>query len=274
MFGQNYKSGSPSEGFPTVCFPSPGSIMTTHLRDHVDCWYISAAELAPQYESLAEMLLSHEERARADSFCFARDRRCYLAAHGALRLLIARYTGKSPETVTIRNDANARPMLENSPIQFNLSHSGDSVLIAFSCAAPVGVDVEKIHEIPDLMAIARSSFSVTEVEAIRRLPPTQRTAAFFVIWTRKEATVKAIGRGLSFPLWSFGTGHPHRPPYLTGQQAETWVDWTVADLRPCKQYLGAVAIHRPNMQISCQRADWPWLFRNQSTLHSHLAVTG
>ncbi len=250
--------------------------MTIDPRDHVDCWYISTEELPRQDESLAEALLSPEERARAASFYFEHDRRCYLAAHAALRLLIARYTGESPGFLAIRKDCNGRPMLENSELHISLSHSGSSVLIALSSAAPVGVDVEEIRGIPDLMAIARSHFSMTEVEAITRLSPTQRATAFFVIWTRKEAFVKAIGRGLSFPLRSFGTGHPHQPPYLTGQQGEIWADWTLADVRPDEQHLGAVAIHRPNMPINCRRADWQWLLRDQSThrSHSHLAAGG
>jgi 4'-phosphopantetheinyl transferase len=249
----------------------------THSRDHVDCWCICAEELLRQDESMAEGLLSPEERARAVSFYFEHDRRCYLAAHAALRLLIARYTGEAPGSVAIRKDSNGRPMLEKSELHINLSHSGNSVLIALSSVAPIGVDVEEIRAIPELMAIARSHFSMTEVEAITRLAPSQRATAFLVIWTRKEAFVKAIGRGLSFPLRSFGTGHPHQPPHLTGQQGEIWADWTLADVRPDEHHLGAIAIHRPNMPINCRRADWQWLLRNQPTRsrsHSHLAAGG
>jgi len=225
---------------------------------------------------LAEALLSSDERARADSFYFEQDRRCYLAAQAALRLLIARYTGESPGSLAIRKEPNGRPILENFALHISLSHSGNLVLIALSSAAPVGVDVEEIRGIPDLMAIAQSHFSMTEIEAITRLAPSQRATAFFVTWTRKEAFVKAIGRGLSFPLRSFGTGHPDQPPYLTGQQGEIWADWTLADVRPDKQHLGAVAIHRPNMPIDCRRADWQWLLRDPSARgsHTHLATGG
>jgi 4'-phosphopantetheinyl transferase len=252
------------------------SVMTIHLRDHVDCWCISTDELSREDESSAEALLSPEERARTDSFYFEYDRRSYLAAHAALRLLLARYTGESAESLTIQKDANGRPMLENSKLHINLSHSGNAVLIALSSAAPVGVDVEKIRGIPDVMAIARSHFSVAEVDAIIRLPPPQRATAFLVIWTRKEAFVKAIGRGLSFPLQTFGTGHPHQPPHLTGQDGEILAGWTMADLRPDKHHLAAVAIHRPNMPINCRRADWQWLLRGRSTrrTHSDLASGG
>jgi 4'-phosphopantetheinyl transferase len=245
-------------------------------RDHVDCWCISTEELQRQYESLAQELLSPEERARADSFYFEHDRRRYLAAHAALRLLIARYTGESPGSLAIQKDSNGRPILENLALHISLSHSGKLVLIALSSAAPVGVDVEEIREIPELMAIARSHFSMTEVEAITRLSASQRVTAFLVIWTRKEAFVKAIGQGLSFPLRNFGTGHPDQPPYLTGQHGESWADWTLADVRPDEQHLGAVAIHRPNMTINSRRADWQWLLRYQRARpsHSYLANDG
>ena len=230
-------------------------------RNHVDCWYVSAAELPRQEEQWITSVLSPAEGARAARFRFEHDRRRYIAAHAALRLLTARYLGKSPESLAIRADANGRPILESSELYFNLSHSGSWAVIAFSSAIPLGVDVEEIRKIPDLMAIARSHFAATEVEAISRLSPDQRTAAFFVIWTRKEAFVKAIGRGISFPLQTFGTGHPHRPPYLTGQQEKVWADWTLADLQPDNQHLGAVAIRRSNMAIRCRRAEWSWLLR-------------
>lgn len=233
-------------------------------RDHVDCWYVSAAELLRQEEQWITSVLSSDEGARAARFHFEQDRRRYIAAHAALRLLIARYTGERPESLAIRADANGRPTLERSELHFNISHSGSWVVIAFSNAIPLGVDVEKICKIPDLMAIARSHFAATEVEAISGLSPEQRAAAFFVIWTRKEAFVKAIGRGISFPLQNFGTGHPHRSPYLTGQQGEVWTDWTLADLQPDNQHLGAVAIHCSNMAIRCRRADWGWLLRDRS----------
>ena len=180
-------------------------------RDHVDCWYVSAAELLRQEEQWITSVLSSDEGARAARFRFAQDRRRYIAAHAALRLLIARYTGERPESLAIRADANGRPILESSELHFNLSHSGSWVVIAFSSAIPLGVDVEKICKIPDHMAIARSHFATTEVEAISRLSPDQRAAAFFVIWTRKEAFAKAIGRGYILPAPDFRDRPPASP---------------------------------------------------------------
>jgi len=174
--------------------------MTIHLRDHVDCWCVSAEQLAPQYESLAEALLSSDERARADSFYFEQDRRCYLAAHAALRLLIARYTGESPGSLAIRKEPNGRPILENFALHISLYHSGNLVLIALSSAAPVGVDAGEIRGIPDLIAIAQSHFSMTAVEAITRLAPSQCATAFFATW--KPFTVQICQSTVDEPIGS------------------------------------------------------------------------
>ena len=237
--------------------------VTHNPHDFVDCWYVPATDLPPQQKQWMASVLSTDEKTRAASFRSEHDWRRYIAAHAALRLLTARYTGEAPESLAIRADSNGRPILESSKLHFNLSHSGSWVVIAFSSALPLGVDVEEVRKIPDLMAIARAHFAMTEIEAISRLSPNQRTMAFFAIWTRKEAFAKATGRGLSFPLQTFGTGHPHHPPCLTGQQGNVWTDWTLADLRPDKQHFGAVAIRRSNMAIRCRRVEWSWLLRRQ-----------
>ncbi len=89
-------------------------------------------------------------------------------------------------------------------IDFSITHSGDIVLAAFCREAAVGVDVELSRPLPDILDLA-SQLHPCESAAIRALPPAERVADFYRCWTRKEAVLKALGRGLSLPLDCFVT---------------------------------------------------------------------
>jgi hypothetical protein len=78
--------------------------------------------------------------------------------------------------------------------------------------APLGVDLELVRDVPDLHAIAERHFAPNEMKEFLRLAPERRREAFYVTWTRKEALVKGLGLGVSFPLDSFCTGRQNRLP--------------------------------------------------------------
>ena len=182
--------------------------------DRVDCWFVSLASFPADAESQAVAILSKDEKKRAAGFYFERQRQCYIRSHAALRLLLGRYLMTAPNTVTIVADDYGRPMLAGTAIdlKFNLSHSGDAALVGISLHSPVGVDIELVRDVPDHLAIAQSNFAPSEVKVFLRLAPERRCEGFCVTWTRKEAFVKALGMGLSFPLATFCTGRPDRPP--------------------------------------------------------------
>lgn len=218
--------------------------------DRVHCWIVPAAAVSDDELMAASCVLSEVERDRAVTFRFDRDRRLYVTAHTAVRLLISQYTGCRPESLPIIVDAMGRPALAAgfSRLHFSLSHSAQMAAVALAVDDPVGIDVEQIHDFPDLMPIARRYFAATEADAIERLDPARRPAAFAVTWTRKEATVKAVGLGLRIPLDAFETGDPGRPASLRGH-GEPWTRWTLVDFLRHGGYTGAVAIRRPCVAI-------------------------
>jgi 4'-phosphopantetheinyl transferase len=228
--------------------------------DRVDCWAISLSALPTDFEGMLHSLLSADEIKCAERFRIGRLRTRYIGRHAALRLLIARYLQASPVALLIVQEINGRPVLANPAgrLHFNLSHSRDVVLMAVSCIAPLGVDVEEVRNVPDFAEIARYHFAPAEFEDIQGFTPDKRLSAFFVTWTRKEAFVKALGVGLSHPLDSFCTGRPDGPPQLriAGTPA---MDWTLADVAPSDEYAGALAIRHPKVSLNCRRADWPFL---------------
>jgi 4'-phosphopantetheinyl transferase len=107
-----------------------------------------------------------------------------------------------PREIQFVAGAQGKPAIAGGP-EFNLAHSGDVALIALARDRAVGVDVEQVRAMPDADGIAARFFSAGEQAALAALPAAERQAAFFNIWTRKEAFIKATGAGLSFPLDGF-----------------------------------------------------------------------
>lgn len=115
--------------------------------------------------------------------------------HEALESILKKISGK--KKLTFAKNPNGKPHLVNSEIEFNLSHSGDVALIAISKKIPVGIDVQKIEEKTDVEKIARRFFSKRESTVLLKLAPKKQRPAFFELWVRKEAVIKARGGKLS-----------------------------------------------------------------------------
>jgi 4'-phosphopantetheinyl transferase len=154
---------------------------------------VEAAELS-EYQSV----LTAAERARAMRYRFEDDRRRAIVSRGALRILLPKYV---EETIDIIEAPGGKPHLGSGGIEFNVSHSGSIVALAFA-DAPVGIDLERRRTMEDdAHRIARRHFSQAEIT--RLAAATSTDEEFFAIWTAKEAVVKAAGIGLVASLESF-----------------------------------------------------------------------
>jgi len=208
------------------------------------------------YQNL-QQLLATDEITRANRFHFEKDRRRFVVSRGVLRVLLGQYLRVLPAQVTLTTAGSGKPVLDDStassPLHFNLSHSGAMALFAFSRTAPLGVDLERIQ--PDILedALAERFFGPGEVAALRALPPAQQTAAFFTIWTRKEAYLKGIGTGLSLPLDSFEVSvNPDEPPLLlkSDLRPEDIFEWRLYEIPPIPGFAAALTAE-PNLSVAC-----------------------
>ena len=204
--------------------------------------------------------LSPDEIARAERFRVERDRRCWIAARGAVRAILAGYLGCRASSLTFRIGPHGKPALDGPPaaerLEFNVSHSGNLALCAVARARAVGVDVEAIR--PDFASldVARRFFSGTEFAALEALPRGERVAAFFACWTRKEAYMKARGTGIALGLDRFEVSlAPDRPAALlaTHDEPAAAAHWRLAALDPGDGYAGAIVTEGP----ACL-AGWQW----------------
>ncbi|MGH2515835.1 MAG: 4'-phosphopantetheinyl transferase family protein, partial [Ktedonobacterales bacterium] len=142
-------------------------------------------------------------------------------------------------------------------LQFNVSHSETCALIALARDLELGVDIEYMRPLDDMDAIARAAFSPHERTVLAALDGQRRHEAFYVCWARKEAYIKAIGRGLSFPLESFDVSlPPDEPPLLLavrGNPTEV-ARWRYYTLPAAPGYATALAIESASIEIKC----WRW----------------
>jgi 4'-phosphopantetheinyl transferase len=224
-------------------------------RDQVHVWLASVSELADR-EPAHWHLLSDDERRRASRFHFARDRSQYVAAHGVLRELLARYVGADPAALHFGAGACGKPFLAGaaagSGIEFNLAHSGDVVSIAVARGRPVGVDVERWSPDVEYEALAEHVFSPAERAELRALPAERRQEGFFACWSRKEAYIKATGLGVSRGLDWFDVS------LTPGAAASLLADrllpggaarWTLRDLELPRGHSGAVIAEARDWQL-------------------------
>jgi 4'-phosphopantetheinyl transferase len=208
-----------------------------------------------------ERVLSAQEVTRANKFLFPEHRRSFVIARGVLRHLLASYTAASPSDLHFSYGDQGKPSLQSGiPVRFNLSHSGDLGLYAFTMNRELGVDIEQHRRMIDLEQIARHFFSEGEVRDLLSVSGPVRETAFYQCWTRKEAFVKAIGEGLSIPLRDF------RVSLLPGQLASLMAipakhnrQWTMYDVTPCDGYSAAVVVEGEPIHLNCwsvTEAEW------------------
>lgn len=225
----------------------------TLTENHVDVWCAALDVDSDQVKSLAA-LLSPDEYARASRFHFAKDCRRFTVARGLLRALLASYVCREPELLEFNYGQYGKPRLAGqSAVRFNVSHSNEMAVYAFTLNREVGIDVEYTgRNVLDMDQLAARCFSPGENAALQQVQKSQRREAFFNCWTRKEAYIKATGEGLSRPLDQFEVtlrpGEPAQLVFVEGQPQEI-TRWTFQVCQPAEDYVAALAVEGQGWQL-------------------------
>jgi 4'-phosphopantetheinyl transferase len=222
------------------------------------CWRICVGDIQAERAGALRDVLSPGEQVRADRFHRAVDRRNFIAAHAGLRLLLATALGHRDEDVELTQTDTGKPMLVDRTLEFNLSHSGEIVLIALASGLSVGVDVEQPRGLADREAIARRFLHPGEAADLAQLTGRAAELAFFRCWTRKEAVAKALGLGLSLPLDQYRVScrpdEPARLLHLSDVEPAA-AEWSLIDLVPGPDYVGALAAPARSITLVCRTLD-------------------
>jgi 4'-phosphopantetheinyl transferase len=144
-----------------------------------------------------EELLTAAEREQAASVSNPLQRSRFVLSRGLRRVMLSACTGVYADSLVFSHDGEGKPRLQGlSGWDFNISHAGDYVA-ALVGRGSVGVDIEQCREVRDMESIVNRYFHPEEQAAWRDLPPARQPAAFFLLWSAREAAMKCAGLGLA-----------------------------------------------------------------------------
>lgn len=165
-----------------------------HQTVNLDCtsvFKIKIPNVLAEIRKYYGQLLSDEEKIKANRFRLLADIERFSTARVILKLLLKNLSGACIDEIVLELSKNGKPSFRN--VEFNLTHSGEYVLIAIS-NKPVGIDIEIPENNFDFSTILAHSFGSDEINYINKSD--DRRECFLTLWTRKEALLKATGEGL------------------------------------------------------------------------------
>jgi 4'-phosphopantetheinyl transferase len=189
--------------------------MAGHLTDKQDShnsplgandlhiWFIrTPSEALPADLSPLQTCLSAHEHDRYQRLQRPDIRQHFLLSRGCLRYVLSIYLNCPPLALNFSLGRYGKPELkaDSPPLQFNLSHTQESIAIALHSHNPVGIDIERVRPITHLEKLCQRCLTYEEAATVLNLDRPSAIHRFFQYWTAKEAIVKAMGMGLSYPM--------------------------------------------------------------------------
>lgn len=247
------------KAIPEIDWPEPPALWSLGAREaHV--WAATLSQNGGYFARCAEVL-SPDELERAGRFHFERDRRRFVAGRGQLRHILGHYAGQKPSELKFAYSERGKPALADcrghEALNFNVAHSDELMLVAVSRDCAIGVDVEQLRMVKDYEDVAKRFFSARESSGLRALPDGEKPKAFFNLWTRKEAYLKATGAGIGESLSeaevSFLANEPARFISLFGDR-HAGDHWRLCELDPAAGFVAALAVGTPDAEVK----GWRW----------------
>ena len=206
----------------------------------IDIWQFSLNR--PILDS-HQLLLSEDECTRADRYYFERHRRRFINARTMLRQILSRYRQCQAQDLLFKYNPQGKPSLDaqSIPITFNLSHSQEFALLAIGLHHELGVDLEYFSGRP-YQGIGQHLFSNQENKFLENIATSLKPLTFFNIWAQKEAFIKAIGLGLSYPTSNMTV------PLLQSDHQNIInsiddISWKITSFYPMPLYAAAICYH-------------------------------
>jgi 4'-phosphopantetheinyl transferase len=222
-------------------------------QDSIQLWIV---RVAGQAMERWRPVLSASEWERAMRFRLHADQARFSVTRGVLRTLLGRYLQMPGSAIRFSANEYGKPATDGE-IKFNVAHSGDYALLAFTREIEVGVDVERMSGDRVASDLARRVLSAKEYERFAALADSERETTFFQIWTLKEAVLKALGSGLSIAPECLEVAFYPDEPRLLGCSAKEIHDvneWTVRSVSIGDDgYAAAVAVRRKEPLIELKR---------------------
>lgn len=212
----------------------------------VEIWRLHFPSCIHRLPELYE-ILNPEEKSKSALFYHETDKYKFIIGKAMLRMLLGDYLNKNPETLDFTLGVNMKPVLKmdnDISMHFNLSHSGEYILIAVS-DSPVGIDIERYETDLNINEVIEIAFSAKEIRYLKRQTNPDKT--FFKLWTRKEALLKATSKGLNDDIRSV--------PCLDGKHAVSAAlinnsqHWRVSNFVVDDQHTGSIAYLKSSREL-------------------------
>lgn len=226
----------------------------------IDLWLLSTENVAAADLAALKACLGPQEQEQLRHRRLAQAQQQLIISRGCLRHLLSRYTDQPPNSLSFSYGPRGKPALDfteltdkgkHQALQFNLSHSGDRLLVALSGAAGVraiGVDLEVLRPITQLPGLCRRYLTPSEAAQVLAQPNSQVDQQFLRYWTGKEACLKALGLGIADSLQSLELALTYREltPELTPIGVTALGDLEhpgqLYQWQPEPGYVGAIAV--------------------------------
>lgn len=161
----------------------------------IHIWHTRFDDHTKKYK-LFESWLAPEEKIRAEKLAIPY-RQNFIISRAVLRDLLAYYSQQPPQKLKLSYSVSGKPLLINSQsLEFNLSHSKNILVYAFTIDTPVGIDIEYINPRMHLDKIAYRFLLADEYDRLQLLHGIKKIKVFFNAWVRNEALIKAMGNTL------------------------------------------------------------------------------
>ena len=210
-----------------------------------DVWWAHPAAETPGLFGL----LDEVERGRFAGYRREADKLRFLTGRALIRGVVSAELGVAPGDVVLDSSCfdcgkpHGKPKVVGSTLEVSISHSGEWVALAMTDGAPVGVDVEEVRD-AEVDGLAGICFSPPELTTFKSVPEEDRRGAFFTYWARKEAVLKATGKGMWVVMSKLTlTGYDEPPRVMDSETSE--VDITavqMADLDRGAGYRACMAV--------------------------------
>jgi 4'-phosphopantetheinyl transferase len=212
---------------------------------NITLWYGDIPEATIEHSVWLEPF----EQSRANNLQLETTRQRYIAAHAQLRLLLASVVNTNPQQLRIGRNQYGKPYLSDYPeVAFNLSHTANKLAVVIGVNCQLGVDIEQIKPRNSITALVARCFAEEEQAYWQQQPKAEQLCAFYPFWVRKEAVVKAIGRGIALGL-SQCVINPDNPSRLIRLPAGYGrpEDWLIGDIDCGEAVCGAWAMKDNNI---------------------------
>lgn len=219
------------------------------LHDEAHVWFITPESVGdPSILQRCHAMLDAHERERLGRFFRADDRHHYLVSHALVRTVLSKYADIPPACWIFSHGKHGRPEIKNQntpALRFNLTHTAGLVGCVVTLKSDCGIDAEKTSPRHNPLSIAKRMFSDAEFRELQQLKGLAHLEYFFRRWTLREAYVKALGIGISFPTRKLDfeiDSEDSTSVMFHADLRENDQDWQFQLLRPTPEHIAAVAI--------------------------------